>query len=41
MMRNDQYDRIRQACLSAGVMSEDIEMAITAIKKMKEKEKSE
>ena len=38
MMRNDQYDRIRQACLSAGVMSEDIEMAINAIKRIKSKE---
>lgn len=38
-MRTDQCDRIRQACISAGVMSEDIEMAIKTIKRMKAKEK--
>lgn len=33
----DQYDCIRQDCLSVGVLCEDIEMAIDAIKMLKSK----
>lgn len=39
-MRENQYDRIRHDCLSAGVSNEDIEMAITAIKRMNQRRKT-